>query len=66
MGKNKSVLIHYNNYTVLKKIMHNCLFLLIICDSKALNIGSLYDVVEELEENFREVDKVVEHVEKND
>ena len=66
MGKNKSFLIHYDKYSVLKKQMHNTLLLLVVCESSKLDYGSLYDIVEEIETNFKEIDKVVEHIEKND
>lgn len=61
MGNNKSLLVTYDKLTVLKKRIHTSLVLLIICETEGLDLASLYDVAEEFEENFQEVDKLVEN-----
>lgn len=45
--------------------MHSKLILLIICDTdKNIDFSSLYDVAHEIEDNFVELDKIIEKIER--
>jgi len=65
MGQNKSLLVTYDKLTVLKKRIHTSLVLLIICETEGLDLASLFDVADEFESNFKEVDALVEKIDKN-
>ena len=65
MGKNWSIIVYYDKLTVLKRLMHSKLILLIICDTdKNIDFSSLYDVAHEIEDNFEEIDKIIEKIER--
>lgn len=66
MGKNKNILIHYDKLTVLKRQIHTSLILLIICETEGIDVATLYDVADEVQDNFKEIDKTVERIDKND
>ncbi len=44
--------------------MHTKLILLIICDTDTIEISSLFDVAHEIEDNFEEIDKIIEKIER--
>ena len=52
--------------TVYKKIIHKNLILIIIWETKGMDISVLYDVGDEIEQNFEEISKVVDEINANE
>ena len=64
--ENKSILIKYDRCTVYKKIIHQNLIIIIIWETKGLDISILYDIGDEIEVNFANISKVVEELNANE
>ena len=62
----KSIIIKYDKCTVFKKNIHQNLILIIICQTKGLNISILYDISDEIEENFESISKAVDDINQNE
>ena len=58
----KSIVIKYDKWTVFKRILYQNMILIIIWDTKGLDVSVLYDIGDEIESNFKELSKVIETI----
>ncbi|CAI2383517.1 unnamed protein product [Moneuplotes crassus] len=58
----KSIVIKFDKLTVFKRILYSNIILIIICDTKGLDISVLYDLGDEIEENFKSLSKIIDEI----